>query len=46
LNFFRQIFRNTQLSNFIKIRPVGAKLYLTDGWTEASSCILQFCRWA
>ena len=51
LEFFWQILKNTQLSNFIKICPVVAKLYLTDGWTdkqmnrhdETNICILQFC---
>jgi len=29
--------KNTQGSNFMKIRPVGAKLFLADGHNEASS---------
>jgi len=33
--FFRQIFENTAISNFTKIRPVGAELFHADG--------LQFC---
>jgi len=33
LEFSRQIFENTQISNVIKIRPVGAELFHTDGQT-------------
>jgi len=41
--------KNTQISNLIKIRPVGAKLFHADGQTdretqkEAKSCFSQFC---
>ena len=42
---------NAQISNFMKIRPVGAELFHADGQTgrktdrldEASSRYLQFC---
>jgi hypothetical protein len=33
--FSRQIFgKNAQISNFMKIRPVGAKLFHVDGQTD------------
>jgi hypothetical protein len=39
--------KNTQIPNFMKIRPVGAQLLLADGrkdgHEEASSCSSQFC---
>jgi len=34
LYFPRQIFKNTQISNFTKIRPVGAELFHADGQTD------------
>jgi hypothetical protein len=55
LEFSWLIFEKSQVSNFIKIRPVGAKLFLadrrsdrqTDRWTdeydEADSRFSQFC---
>ena len=40
-------FANIQISNFMKIRPVGAELFHTDGQTdrhdEANSRISEFC---
>jgi len=30
LEFSQQIFKNTQISNFMKIHPVGAKLFHAD----------------
>jgi hypothetical protein len=42
----RQIFKNTDVSDFIKIRPVGAVLFHADGQTdrhgEANSRFPQF----
>jgi hypothetical protein len=45
--FSRQIFeKNTQLSNFMKIRPVGVELFhadaRTDGHTDMMSLIIAF----
>jgi hypothetical protein len=34
LEFSRQIFKYTQISNFMKIRPVGAELFHADGRTN------------
>jgi len=31
--FYRQILKNTQISNFIKILPVAAELFRADGRT-------------
>jgi len=39
--------KNTQMSNFMKIRPVGAELFHADGWMdrheEANSRFSEFC---
>jgi hypothetical protein len=47
LGFFRQIFKNLQMSNFMKIRPVGARLFhayrRTDRHDEANSRFSRFC---
>jgi hypothetical protein len=48
LDLFRQIFeKKTQISNFMKIRPVEAELLHADGRTdrheEADSPFSQFC---
>jgi hypothetical protein len=51
LEFSRHILKNPQISNFMKIRPVGAELYHADGWRdgrtdrhdEASSHPSQIC---
>jgi hypothetical protein len=32
--FFERFFKNTQISNFIKIHLVGAKLFHADRWME------------
>jgi hypothetical protein len=34
LEFSQQLFENTQISNFIEIRPVGAELFHADGGTD------------
>ena len=26
--------KNTQISNFVKIRPVGAEMFRVEGWTD------------
>ena len=48
LEFSRQFFsKNTQISNFKKIRPIGAELFQVDGRTdrhdEANRRFSQFC---
>ena len=48
LNFLDRFSKNTRISNFMKIRAVGAELFHADGGTdrhnEANSCFSQFCR--
>jgi hypothetical protein len=47
LNFLDGFWKNTQISKFMKIRPVVAELFLADGRTdkhdEANSRFSQFC---
>ena len=37
-----QIFEKTQVSSFIKIRPVGAELFHADGQTDMTELIVAF----
>jgi len=43
LEFSRQIFEKTHVSNFMKICPLGAELFHADTHGEADSRFLQFC---
>jgi len=47
LNFRGRCSNNTQITNFVKIWPVGAKLFFAGGQTdehdEADSRLSQFC---
>jgi hypothetical protein len=47
LNFLAKFSKNTQISNFMKIRPVGVELFHADRQTdrhdETNSRFLQFC---
>ena len=47
LDFPRQIFekKNTQIPNFMKIRPVGAEFH-TDGRTDMTRLIVDFRKFA
>jgi len=44
------IFENTEISNFMKIRPMGAELFYADGWKDRhdgpNSCFSKFCEGA
>ena len=43
LEFSRQIFeKNTEISNFTKIRPVGAELFRADVRTDMTNLIVAF----
>jgi hypothetical protein len=42
LEFSRQIFEKTQITSFIKIRPVGAELLHADGQTDMKKLIVAF----
>jgi hypothetical protein len=35
-------FKNTQISNFMNIHPVGAKLFHVDRWTDMMKLIAAF----
>jgi hypothetical protein len=37
LEFSQQLFENTQIANFIEIRPVGAELFHADGGTDGQT---------
>ena len=41
--FPRQSFKNTQISNLVKILLVGAELFHADRHDETNSCFSQFC---
>ena len=40
--FLHRFSNNTQLSNFMKIRPVGAELYHAEGRTDMTKLIVAF----
>jgi S-adenosylmethionine:tRNA-ribosyltransferase-isomerase (queuine synthetase) len=40
--FFDRFSKKIQISNFIKIHPVGAELFHVDRHDKANSCFLQF----
>ena len=42
LDFSQQIFKNTQISNFMKMRPMGAELFHADRRTGTSETIVFF----
>jgi len=48
VNFLNTFSKNTQISNLVKIRPVGAELIHEDGQTsghdEANGHFSQFCQ--
>jgi hypothetical protein len=50
LKLSRQIFENTQISNFMKIRPVGAEMFHADiridGQTDTTKVTVAFRNFA
>ena len=46
LELTRQSFEKFQISNFIKIRPMGAELFHADGHTDITKLIVAFCNFA
>ena len=34
--------KNTQIQNFMKIRPIGADFFHADGWTDMTKLIVAF----
>jgi len=37
IEYSRQILKNTQTSNFMKIRPMSGKLFYADEWTDGQT---------
>jgi hypothetical protein len=46
VNFLGSFSKNTQMSNFMKIRPVGAELYHQDGHTDMTKLIVAYRNFA
>ena len=44
MNFFVRFLKNTQMSKFIKVGPVGAELLHMDGHDETNSRLSRFLR--
>ena len=43
LNFLYRFLKHTQISNLMKIRPVGAKLFQADRQTDMMKLMVTFC---
>jgi hypothetical protein len=46
LEFTQQFLQNPQISNFMKICPVGAELFHVNGWTDMTKLIVDFGNFA
>jgi hypothetical protein len=40
------LFKNTQISNFMKICPMGAEMFHADRWTDMTKLIIALCNFA
>jgi len=43
MNFLDKFLKNQQISNFLKIRPVGVEFFQTDGQVDMMKLIVAFC---
>ena len=41
LEYYRQILKNTQTSNFMKIGPVRGELFYADEWADGQTDIMK-----
>ena len=46
MNFLNSFSKNTQIQNFMKIRPMGAEFFRADGWTDKTNLIVAFRNFA
>jgi hypothetical protein len=46
LNFLDGVSKDYQISNFMKICPVGAELFHANGWTDVIKLTVAFCNFA
>jgi hypothetical protein len=46
LEFSPHITKNTQISNFMKLCPVGAKWFNADGWPDMMKLTVALCNFA
>jgi hypothetical protein len=44
--FLDKVLKNTQITNFMKIRPVGAELFRADGPTDMTKIINRFSKFS
>ena len=46
VKYLSHFLKNIQISNFMKICPMGTELFLVDRWTEMTMLIITFCSFA